>query len=92
MHAGSGDMSLNTKKSFGYLGHMTAGSRSFLVKELAELWFIYIENTMKPSSCARYRNYADRYLIPYIGDMEAGGFNMDNLSGLFSFFYVRRLH
>ena len=86
MHAGSGDMSLNTKKSFGYLGHMTAGSRSFLVKELAELWFIYIENTMKPSSCARYRNYADRYLIPYIGDMEAGGFNMDNLSGLFSFF------
>ncbi len=85
MQAGGDGMSLNTKKSFGYLGHMHTGNRSCLVRELAKLWYIYIENTLKPSSCARYRSYADKYLIPYIGDMEAGTFNMDSLSGLFGF-------
>lgn len=85
MQAGSDGMSLNTKKSFEYLGHMSAVNKKFLIKELAELWFIYIENTMKPSSCARYRSYADRYLIPHIGNIEAGSFTMDNLSSLFNF-------
>ena len=78
-------MSINTEKSFGSLGHIPVENKNFLVKELAELWFIYIQNTMKPSSYARYRSYADKYIIPYIGDMDAKNFNIDNLSGLFGF-------
>ena len=73
-------MSINTEKSFVSLGHIPVENKNFLVKELAELWFIYIQNTMKPSSYARYRSYADKYIIPYIGDMDAKNFNIDNLS------------
>jgi integrase len=61
------------------------GRNKLLIKELAELWFKDIEKIMKPSSCARYRSHAVKYLFPYIGDMDAGSFSKKDLSDVLGF-------
>ncbi len=65
-------------------GYPYAGGR-LLIKDLAELWFKDIEKIMKPSSCARYRSHAVRYLFPYIGDMDSSSFNRKDLSDVLGF-------
>lgn len=77
-------MSHNKEKSEKKQGY-PAGRSRFLVRELAELWFKDIENVMKPSSCARYRSHAARYLFPYIGSMDACSFSRKDLSDLLGF-------
>lgn len=84
MQAGSGWMSHSKEKAENPKVYIANGNR-LLVKELAELWFKDIENVMKPSSCARYRSHATKYLFPYIGDMDAGSFNRKDLSDLLGF-------
>ena len=53
-----------------------------LIKELAELWFLDIKNIMRPSSYAIYQNYANKYILPHIGSIQADMFNADMLSSL----------
>ena len=77
-------MSHNKEKAEKKQGY-PAGRSRLLVRELAELWFKDIENVMKPSSCARYRSHAARYLFPYIGSMDAGSFSRKYLSDLLGF-------
>ena len=43
----------------------TGNSGSFLIKELAGLWLDDIKNILRPSSYARYQNYAYKYIFPY---------------------------
>lgn len=52
------------------------------IKELAELWFTDIKNIMRPSSYAIYKGYASKYILPYIGNIQAGMFNTSMLSSL----------
>lgn len=51
-----------------------------LVKELADYWLSDIKNTMRPSSYARYLNYVNKYILPYIGGMQACNFDKKKLS------------
>ncbi len=53
-----------------------------LIKELAELWFLDIKKIMRPSSYAVYQSYANKYILPYIGNIQADMFNADMLSSL----------
>ncbi len=53
-----------------------------LIKELAELWFLDIKSIMRPSSYAVYQSYASKYILPYIGNIQADVFNADMLSSL----------
>ena len=84
MQAGSGWMSHNKEKTEKHQGY-TSGRNRLLVKELAELWLKEIESIMKPSSCARYRSHAVKYLFPYIGGMDAGSFKRKDLSDVLGF-------
>ncbi len=59
-------------------------TKVLLVKELVNMWFDNIENIMKPSSYARYQRYADKYILPYIGEMRVDNFNKDCLSSMLS--------
>lgn len=77
-------MSHNKEKAEKGQGY-PAGRSKLLVRELAELWFKDIENVMKPSSCARYRSHAAKYLFPYIGGMDAGSFSRKDLSDVLGF-------
>ena len=52
------------------------------IKEFAELWFTDIKNIMRPSSYAIYKGYASKYILPYIGNIQAGMFNTSMLSSL----------
>ena len=56
--------------------------QQILIKELAELWFLDIKNIMRPSSYAIYQSYANKYILPYIGNIQADMFNADMLSSL----------
>ncbi len=55
-------------------------NKEILIYELAELWMLDIENTMRPSSYALYQNYANKYILPYIGNIKAASFNAEILS------------
>jgi len=57
-----------------------SSQKPLLIKELALLWLKDIKNVMRPSSYARYQNYYDRYILPYMGEMQAGIFNKEDLS------------
>jgi len=59
-----------------------------LIKELARLWFKDIKDVMKPSSYALYQSYAEKYIFPYIGGMEADSFNEGILSKLLGKLYT----
>lgn len=60
-------------------------NKPIVIKELAQIWFAHIENIMRPSSFARYHSHAIKYILPYIGDMEAGSFNKDILLSVLGF-------
>lgn len=53
-----------------------------LIKELAELWFLDIKKIMRPSSYAVYQSYANKYILPHIGNIQADMFNAEILSSL----------
>lgn len=59
-----------------------ACNKEILIYELAKLWLLDIENTMRPSSYALYQNYANKYILPYIGNIQAASFNAGILSQL----------
>ncbi len=63
----------------------SGNNKPVLVKELAEIWFAHIENIMRSSSYARYHSHAIKYILPYIGDMEAVSFNKDILLSVLGF-------
>lgn len=72
-----------TKEHFNI---MSSGSnKPVFIKELAETWFAHIEKIMRPSSYARYHSHAVKYILPYIGDIEAGSFNKDILLSVLGF-------
>lgn len=56
--------------------------QQILIKELAELWFLDIKNIMRPSFYAIYQSYVNKYILPYIGNIQADMFNADILSSL----------
>jgi len=64
---------------------VSGGEKPFLVKELAECWLHNIKNIMRPSSFARYQNYSDKYILPYIGEMSCSAFDRNALSAMLSF-------
>lgn len=83
---GSDRMAKIIEKTKEYFNVMSSGrNKPVLIKELAETWFAYIEKIMRPSSYARYHSHAIKYILPYIGDMEAGSFNKDILSSVLGF-------
>ncbi len=55
-------------------------SRPFLIKELVGLWLDDIRSILRPSSYARYQNYAYKYIFPYIGEMPVCNFDGNILS------------
>ena len=63
----------------------TGNSGSFLIKELAGLWLDDIKNILRPSSYARYQNYAYKYIFPYIGEMPVYNFDGSILSATLGF-------
>ncbi len=60
-------------------------NKQLLIRELAELWLINIQNVLRPSSYARYQAYTSKYILPYIGELKAGVFNKEDLSALLGF-------
>ncbi len=60
--------------------------QQILIRELAELWFLDIKNIMRPSSYAIYQSYSSKYILPYIGNMQADTFNANILSSLLGSF------
>lgn len=54
----------------------------FLVKDLAESWLLNIKDTIKPSAYARYKKYAGKYILPYVGNMQADVFDKTALSAV----------
>ncbi len=72
-----------TKEDFNIIS--SGNNKPVLVKELAEIWFAHIENIMRSSSYARYHSHAIKYILPYIGDMEAVSFNKDILLSVLGF-------
>lgn len=57
------------------------------IKELAQYWLSDIKNTMRPSSYARYSSYVNKYIIPYIGEIQAYTFDKKKLSVMLGNFY-----
>ncbi len=55
------------------------------IKELAELWLTNIQDVLRPSSYARYQAYTSKYILPYIGELQSGVFNKEDLSALLGF-------
>lgn len=83
---GSDGMSKIIEETNEYFNIMSSGNnKPILVRELAETWFAHIENIMRPSSYARYHSHAIKYILPYIGDMEAGSFSKDILLSVLGF-------
>ncbi|MDE6616393.1 MAG: site-specific integrase [Lachnospiraceae bacterium] len=66
----------------GFSSGVLCCQQQILIKELAELWFLDIKNIMRPSSYAIYQSYANKYILPYIGNIQADMFNADILSSL----------
>lgn len=60
-------------------------NKQLLIRELAELWLTNIQNVLRPSSYARYQAYTSKYIFPYIGELQAGVFNKEDLSALLGF-------
>lgn len=60
-------------------------NKQLLIRELAELWLTNIQNVLRPSSYARYQAYTSKYILPYIGELQAGVFNKEDLSALLGF-------
>ncbi len=63
-------------------------SRQFSVKELAELWLTDIQEILRPSSYACYQAYTSKYIIPYIGQLQAGVFCKEDLFTMLEFLRV----
>ncbi len=69
-------MPKDTRKTDGYFNIVSSEDNNpLLIKELAGIWFAYIEKIMRLSSYARYHSHVVKYILPYIGDMAAGSFN-----------------
>ncbi len=71
-----------SKCNKGFASGVLCCQQQILIKELAELWFLDIKNIMRPSSYAIYQSYANKYILPYIGNIQADMFNADILSSL----------
>ena len=71
-----------SKCNKGFSSGVLCCQQQILIKELAELWFLDIKNIMRPSSYAIYQSYANKYILPYIGNIQADMFNADILSSL----------
>ena len=71
-----------SKCNKGFSSGVLCCQQQILIKELAELWFLDIINIMRPSSYAIYQSYANKYILPYIGNIQADMFNADILSSL----------
>ena len=56
--------------------------KPFLVKDLAEMWFVDIRKIIRPSTYNRYHNYSRRYILPYVGNMRAEVFDKTALSAM----------
>jgi integrase len=65
--------------------HVRTNSRT--VRELIEEWLTRRQHSIKPSMHANYRNYAQYYVLPYIGDRKA----QDLESVVFDALYTRLL-
>ncbi|MCI9078401.1 MAG: tyrosine-type recombinase/integrase [Lachnospiraceae bacterium] len=77
----------NTNQNMAYQDAFFSGAlecchSQLLIKELAELWFLDIKKIMRPSSYAVYLSYANKYILPHIGNMQADTFNAEILSSL----------
>lgn len=53
-----------------------------LIKELAELWLFDIKDILRPSSYALYQSYTKKYILPYIGNIQAANFDTNIISKL----------
>lgn len=53
-----------------------------LIKDLTERWLLDIKNIMKPAVYARYSRYAEKYIMPYAGNMCANTFDKTALSAM----------
>lgn len=56
--------------------------KPFLVKDLAESWFLDIKDIMRPSTYDRYHSYANKFILPYVGQMRAEVFDKTALSAM----------
>ncbi len=56
--------------------------KPFLVKDLAESWFLDIKDSMRPSTYDRYHSYAKKFILPYVGQMRAEVFDKTALSAM----------
>lgn len=56
--------------------------KPFLVKDLAESWFLDIKDIMRPSTYDRYHSYASKFILPYVGQMRAEIFDKTALSAM----------
>ncbi len=75
-----------------YKGKFSYGlNNKILISELAELWFFDIKDIMRPSSYALYQSYAEKYILPYIGNIRADSFNAEKLSGLLDSLYTSNI-
>lgn len=54
--------------------------KPLLIKELADMWLKDIKNIMRPSSYASYKTHMEKYIIPYIGEIQATLFSANTLS------------
>ena len=57
-------------------------TKPFLVKDLMEIWLIDIRKTIRPSTYDRYRTYAKKFVLPYVGQMRAEAFDKTALSAM----------
>lgn len=56
--------------------------KPFLVKDLAESWFLDIKDSMRPSTYDRYHSYAKKFIMPYVGEMRVEVFDKTALSAM----------
>lgn len=80
-------MPVTASKTYLHAGEDIFQGR-ILIKELAGLWFMDIKDIMRPSSYALYQSYADKYILPYIGEMPADSFDTGILSDLLGRLYT----
>lgn len=59
-------------------GRVVSSSRRKVVEALEE-WLTRIDHSIKPSMVQNWRNYADYYVIPYIGQRDVQGHQRSHL-------------
>ena len=66
---------LGKKAHKGYSAPFYGEEAPFLVKDLAESWFLDIKDTMSMSTYDRYHKYVEKFILPYVGNMRAEVFD-----------------